>query len=115
VTGSKMNLNDFEMLSAQHVIMPGVRYFSVTTNDASYDAVIDVLRDLEEQLHERGLSFEELESTQIIISDMEKWSEVGRAFNEFCAGKQPVMTSVEEKKTSSSDFQVEIRANALLQ
>lgn len=113
--GDNINLSEFEMLKAQHMIMSDSNVFSITSSDSSYESTLESLHALDAKLKEKGLSFNRLESAEIIISDMEKWPEVGRAFNEFCEGKHPIMTSVAEKNNVNSEFKVEIRVNALLQ
>ena len=72
---------------------------------------LEIIRNAIEQL---GGKMENVLRTRIYVTDIEKWTTIGKAHGEIFSAIRPVTTMVEVSKLISSDYLVEIEATAII-
>lgn len=79
-----------------------------------YGQAREALRIIGEALGELGSSFEDVVRTRVLLSDIARWEEAGRAHGEVFAGIRPANTTMAVAGFIDPQILVEIEATAVL-
>lgn len=79
-----------------------------------YEQAKQAIRNIEEALGKAGASLRDVVRTRIYVTNIEDWTDVGRAHQEAFGGNPPASTLVQVSRLVDPDMRVEIEAEAVI-
>ena len=79
-----------------------------------YEQTIKIFEIIKKSILASGGTMEDVIRTRMFVTDISKWSEIGKAHGEIFHDIKPVTTMVEVSKLISPEYVVEIEATAIL-
>jgi enamine deaminase RidA (YjgF/YER057c/UK114 family) len=79
-----------------------------------YQQAKEILRRIEQVLHQAGASLQEVVQTRMYVIDISHWEEVGRAHGEVFKDIRPAASMIEVQRLIDPTLLVEIEAIAIL-
>ncbi|MEA2724973.1 MAG: hypothetical protein QOH59_2744, partial [Gemmatimonadales bacterium] len=79
-----------------------------------YAQTVQALKNIETALRSAGASMSHVVRTRMFVTDIQQWSEIGRAHGEVFGTIRPAATMVEVSRLISPDMLIEIEAEAVL-
>jgi enamine deaminase RidA (YjgF/YER057c/UK114 family) len=87
---------------------------SVIGRGDPYAQTVQAIRNIDTALRAAGASLADVVRTRMFVTNMDHWTEIGRAHSEFFGNVRPAATMVEVSRLISPDLLVEIEAEAVL-
>lgn len=104
--------------SGSRVYVSGTTAFDETGTlvgiDDGYAQAVRCIRNIETALRAAGGTLENVVRTRMLVTDISRWEEYGRAHREFFANIRPCATMVEVRALIDSRMLIEIEAEAEL-
>lgn len=82
--------------------------------DDGYAQAVQCIRNIETALRAAGATLESVVRTRMLVTDISRWEEYGRAHREFFAAMRPCATMVEVRALIDPRMLIEIEAEAEL-
>jgi len=82
--------------------------------DDSYAQTVQTIKNIETALKALGATLETVVRTRMLVTDISRWEEYGRAHGEFFGEIRPATTMVEVSKLIDPEMLIEIEADAEL-
>jgi enamine deaminase RidA (YjgF/YER057c/UK114 family) len=79
-----------------------------------YAQTVQALKNIEAALRAAGASMSHVVRTRMFVTNIDQWSEIGRAHGEFFGSIRPAATMVEVSRLISPEMLVEIEAEAVV-
>ncbi|HWN18957.1 MAG TPA: RidA family protein [Gemmatimonadales bacterium] len=79
-----------------------------------YAQTVQALQNIDTALRAAGASMSHVVRTRMFVTDIEQWSEIGRAHGEVFGNIRPAATMVEVRRLISPEMLIEIEAEAVL-
>ena len=79
-----------------------------------YAQTVQALQNIDTALRAAGASMSHVVRTRMFVTDIDQWSEIGRAHGEVFGSIRPAATMVEVRRLISPEMLVEIEAEAVL-
>ena len=86
----------------------------IVGNDDPYRQTVQVIRNIRTALQGLGADLPDVVRTRIFVTNIDQWSEIGRAHREAFGEIRPAATMVEVKRLVSPEMLVEIEADAIV-
>ena len=79
-----------------------------------YAQTVQALKNIDAALRAAGASMSDVVRTRMFVTNIDQWSEIGRAHAEFFGSVRPAATMVEVSRLISPELLVEIEVEAVL-
>lgn len=79
-----------------------------------YTQTVQALKNIDAALRAAGGSMSNVVRTRMFVTNIDQWSEIGRAHGEFFGSVRPAATMVEVSRLISPEMLIEIEAEAVL-
>ncbi len=83
--------------------------------DSAYEQTKFIIQKIELVLQKAGSSLKDVIRTRMLVTDISRWEEYGKAHGEFFKDIKPCTSMIEVKGLISPEYLIEIEASAIIQ